>query len=228
LVNLRTESYCNTSRIPRVNIGTAREDAYRRDLTINTLFYNINTSSIEDLTGMGLQDLQEKIVRTPLPPLVTLTDDPLRALRTIRFACRFNFAISLDLLQACHDVTVISSLLEKVSRERILQEIELMSKTKYFTRALYLFYSTGMYKALVSLPIEVQTGKYLIYHPERSPLDEDKIIPLHKIQHFHKKGMLGVLLFQFMAQESWQYPSCNQMKNTVDEIKSEDTQLSLL
>lgn len=53
LVNLRTESYCEHSRVPLVEIGTAEEDAYRRDLTINALFYNINEESVEDFTGKG-------------------------------------------------------------------------------------------------------------------------------------------------------------------------------
>jgi len=58
----------------------------RRDLTINSLFYNINTNEIEDLTKLGIDDLKNGIIRTPLEPLKTFVDDPLRVLRTIRFA----------------------------------------------------------------------------------------------------------------------------------------------
>ncbi|KAJ0086673.1 hypothetical protein Patl1_07788 [Pistacia atlantica] len=65
--------------------GTAEEDAYRRDLTINSLFYNINTSSVEDLTGRGIEDLKSGKIVTPLPPKATFLDDPLRVLRAIRF-----------------------------------------------------------------------------------------------------------------------------------------------
>lgn len=71
-VNLRTETYADASRIPTIEIGTPEQDALRRDLTINSLYYNINTGKIEDFTKMGIKDLADGIVRTPLPPLTTL------------------------------------------------------------------------------------------------------------------------------------------------------------
>lgn len=84
-VNLRTERYTEESRIPQcMDIGSPEEDALRRDLTINSLFYNINKGVVEDFTGRGFRDIQEKIIRTPLPALTTLLDDPLRVLRAIR------------------------------------------------------------------------------------------------------------------------------------------------
>lgn len=89
LVNLRSEKYTDDSRVPVIEIGSPEEDALRRDLTINALFYNINEQKVEDFTGKGLEDLQNGIIRTPLDPLQTFLDDPLRVLRTIRFACRF-------------------------------------------------------------------------------------------------------------------------------------------
>lgn len=93
LVNLRSETYTENSRVPLVEIGTPEQDAYRRDLTINSLFYNINESRIEDWTGLGLQDIRDRIIRTPLDPVQTFLDDPLRLLRTVRFASRFDFTI---------------------------------------------------------------------------------------------------------------------------------------
>lgn len=81
-VNLRTEEvYDNeNNRIPSsVVFGTPEQDAYRRDFTVNSLFYNVHTCSVEDWTMKGLDDLlHEKIIRTPLDPLITLKDDPLR------------------------------------------------------------------------------------------------------------------------------------------------------
>ena len=62
------------------------EDAQFRDLTINAMFYNINSGKVEDLTGKGLYDLEHKILRTPVHPSITLEYDPLRAVRTARFA----------------------------------------------------------------------------------------------------------------------------------------------
>ena len=72
--------------------GSATDDAYRRDLTINSLFYNINLRCVEDFTGMGMEDLTKGAVRTPLPPRTTFLDDPLRILRAVRFAARFGGA----------------------------------------------------------------------------------------------------------------------------------------
>jgi hypothetical protein len=91
-VNLRAEEYTD-SRIPIMRIGTALEDAMRRDLTINALFYNINRRTVEDFTGKGMADIKAGIVRTPLLANQTMIDDPLRALRTIRFACRLGFQL---------------------------------------------------------------------------------------------------------------------------------------
>ena len=83
-VNLRTEAYTEGSRIPVMQIGGPQEDACRRDLTINSLFYNINTGRVEDFSGRGLADIEGRLIRTPLPALTTLLDDPLRVLRAIR------------------------------------------------------------------------------------------------------------------------------------------------
>jgi tRNA nucleotidyltransferase (CCA-adding enzyme) len=83
---LRSEEYGEDSRVPEIKIGTPEQDAFRRDLTINSMFYNINLGAIEDFTGKGLIDLREKKANTPLEPLKTFIDDPLRVLRTIRFA----------------------------------------------------------------------------------------------------------------------------------------------
>ncbi len=94
LVNLRSETYSEDSRVPEVQIGTPEQDAFRRDLTINSMFYNINEGKVEDFTGKGIGDLKNRILRTPLDPLQTFLDDPLRLLRTVRFANRFGFEIA--------------------------------------------------------------------------------------------------------------------------------------
>lgn len=100
LVNLRCETYSEDSRVPQVEIGTPEQDAFRRDLTINSMFYNINTNTVEDFTGKGIQDLKDKVLRTPLDPLQTFLDDPLRLLRTVRFAQRFGFEIAPEITVA--------------------------------------------------------------------------------------------------------------------------------
>lgn len=129
-VNLRAEEYTQDSRIPDLmRIGTPSEDAFRRDLTINALFYNINTGKIEDWTGRGLDDLKRGVVATPLAPLTTLLDDPLRVLRSIRFAARLRFGMDESLVQAAQDIRVRNALAQKVSRERVGGEVDLMLRS---------------------------------------------------------------------------------------------------
>jgi tRNA nucleotidyltransferase (CCA-adding enzyme) len=159
VVNLRTESYSNVSRIPSIDVGNPIEDAHRRDLTINSMFYNIHTKKVEDNTNLGLRDLFHGIIRTPLPPLMTFTDDPLRALRAIRFACRFNFNITPELLQACKEPVVANAFRQKVSRERVYLEIELMIQTEHFDRAVWLMRETSLWHDMFSVPNALYTSR---------------------------------------------------------------------
>lgn len=129
-VNLRAEEYTQNSRIPDLmRIGNAKEDSYRRDLTINSLFYNVNTGEVEDWTGRGFDDLRKGIIATPLHPLTTLLDDPLRVLRSIRFAARLRFTMDSELVAAAKDKQVATALRSKVSRERVGGELDLMIRS---------------------------------------------------------------------------------------------------
>jgi tRNA nucleotidyltransferase (CCA-adding enzyme) len=67
------------------------------------MFYNINTSEVEDFTGMGLQDVKAKLIRTPLKAVDTFMDDPLRMIRSVRFAHRFGFTIHEEIVQAAQN-----------------------------------------------------------------------------------------------------------------------------
>lgn len=107
LVNLRSEKYTDCSRIPTIDIGSPSEDAHRRDLTINSLFYNINEGKVEDFTMRGVDDIRKRLIRTPLDPLQTFLDDPLRVIRAVRFAVRFDFAIVPEVLAAMKDAAVL-------------------------------------------------------------------------------------------------------------------------
>jgi len=132
-VNLRSEEYAEDSnhRIPSsIKLGTPVEDAFRRDLTINSMFYNINESKVEDFTGKGIDDLKLGIIRTPLAPLTTFLDDPLRVLRSVRFAATFNFVVADELIEAAKDPQVAKALEKKVSRERVGIEIAKMLRGK--------------------------------------------------------------------------------------------------
>jgi tRNA nucleotidyltransferase (CCA-adding enzyme) len=119
--NLRSETY-DDSRIPIMAMGTAQQDSERRDFTINAMYYNIHTGLVEDLVH-GLPDLRAGLVRTPLPPMTTFSDDPLRILRAARFAGRFGYKVHEDIEKAALEPTIQDKLLRKVSRERYGQEV---------------------------------------------------------------------------------------------------------
>ncbi|XP_011624323.2 putative CCA tRNA nucleotidyltransferase 2 isoform X2 [Amborella trichopoda] len=152
-VNLRSETYVENSRIPTMKFGTAVEDAYRRDLTINSLFYNINTNSVEDLTGRGIADLKAGMIVTPLPPKATFLDDPLRVLRAIRFGARFEFVLHDDLKKAASNEEVKAALAEKISRERIGHEVDLMVSGNQPVTAMTYICDLQLFWIVFSLPI---------------------------------------------------------------------------
>lgn len=128
LVNLRQETYTEDSRNPQMLFGTPEQDALRRDSTINALFYNLQSQAVEDLTERGLEDMRNKIIRTPLEPYQTFKDDPLRVLRLIRFAARFDFSLDQGSINAMQDHRIQQALRAKISRERIGVELEKMMK----------------------------------------------------------------------------------------------------
>lgn len=126
-VNLRRETYSADSRNPQVEFGTAEEDALRRDATINAMFYNIHSGFVEDFTG-GLEDLAAKHIRTPMDPMTTFMDDPLRVLRLVRFASRLDFTIDIASERCMSDPAVREALRTKITRERVGDEVEKMLK----------------------------------------------------------------------------------------------------
>ncbi|KAA0151706.1 hypothetical protein FNF29_04393 [Cafeteria roenbergensis] len=151
-VNLRTEEYAADSRIPTARFGTATEDALRRDFTINALFYNVNEGTIEDLTGHSFADLRAGVVRTPLPPVTTLLDDPLRVMRAVRFAARFGFRLAGDLREALELPEVRSALAGKVSRERVGAELDNMLASARPVGALRMLQARGLMPVVLALP----------------------------------------------------------------------------
>lgn len=123
-VNLRSETYSDQSRIPVIEAGTPSQDAHRRDATLNSLFYNLESLQVEDLTGKGLEDLEHGILRTPLEPRRTFLDDPLRCLRLIRFASTYGFSVDPVALEAMSQEDIKVALNTKISRERIGVELK--------------------------------------------------------------------------------------------------------
>ncbi|XP_020103073.1 putative CCA tRNA nucleotidyltransferase 2 isoform X2 [Ananas comosus] len=169
-VNLRSETYAENSRIPTMKFGTAEEDAYRRDLTINSLFYNINTNSVEDVTGRGIQDLKSGRIVTPLPPKATFLDDPLRVLRAIRFGARFDFELAEELKEAAFDEEVKTALANKISRERIGHEVDLMMSDKQPAKAMAYIHDLKLFYAVFTFPenpqpaVPEQCDRYCVLH----------------------------------------------------------------
>ncbi|KAL0732611.1 hypothetical protein Bca4012_008820 [Brassica carinata] len=107
-VQLRKEEADENSRVPKSDFGTPEEDVYRRDLTINSLFYNIHTGLVEDHTGRGIDDIKSGRLITPLPAKTTFLEDPLRVLRAIRFGAKYGFTMDEELKEAASTVTYLS------------------------------------------------------------------------------------------------------------------------
>jgi tRNA nucleotidyltransferase (CCA-adding enzyme) len=129
--NLRAEEvYRAESRIPVVEFGSPRADAERRDFTVNALFYNIRSGQVEDWTERGLADLRAGLLVTPLDPLRTFRDDPLRVLRAVRFAVRYRFRLDPAIEAAAMNQEIHKKLHIKISRERIGKELEGMLSGK--------------------------------------------------------------------------------------------------
>lgn len=122
-VQTRKEQYHKDSRNPSTAFGSIDEDAKRRDLSINSLYYNISTERLIDPSGLGLDDLKNGIIRTPSDADVVFQDDPLRILRVIKFSTRYGWDIEKEtwfgMLNNAHRISI-------VSQERITNEINKM------------------------------------------------------------------------------------------------------
>jgi len=121
-VGARKESYRTSSRKPVVEDGTLEEDQLRRDLTINALSWSLHPDSFGLLLDPfnGIDDLKRRVIRTPVDPHQTFSDDPLRMMRAVRFASQLQFEIEEATLQGIHEM---AHRLEIISKERIMEEL---------------------------------------------------------------------------------------------------------
>ncbi len=142
-VGARKESYQNDSRKPVVENGTLEDDQKRRDFTINALAFSLNEKDFGRLLDPfdGLNDLKNRLLRTPLEPNITYSDDPLRMMRAIRFATQLGFTIKMESLQA---ITENKERIKIISKERIVDELHKILASERPSVGLSLLHKTGL------------------------------------------------------------------------------------
>jgi len=140
-VQTRKEKYIDHScRNPETAFGTIEDDCMRRDLTINALYSNISTGEIIDITGKGVEDIKNHVIRTPNDPDIIYDDDPLRILRCIRFASRYGWEIE----QSTYEGMVRNvPRLEIITKERVKDELDKMLTCQFPVKAMELLCKTG-------------------------------------------------------------------------------------
>ena len=147
-VGARRESYSHDSRKPIVEDGTLEDDQNRRDFTINAMAICLNKKRFGELVDPfgGLDDLEDGIIRTPLDPDVTFSDDPLRMLRCIRFAAQLNFMIEEETFDALERN---AERLHIISGERIADELNKIMMTATPSKGLYDLYRCGLLQIIL-------------------------------------------------------------------------------
>jgi putative nucleotidyltransferase with HDIG domain len=162
-VGARKESYRQHTRKPEVEPGTFRDDQERRDFTINALAISLNEADYGKLIDPfnGIQDLSDKIIRTPLDPAQTFSDDPLRMMRAIRFATQLGFTIEPSVFAA---IRANAQRIRIISRERITDELNKIILASKPSIGFDLLYKSGLLKLIFPQMIDLAGAEYIDGH----------------------------------------------------------------
>lgn len=162
-VGARKESYRSESRNPIVENGTLEDDQNRRDFTINALAISLNSKTYGELLDPfdGLKDMEAKIIRTPLNPDITYSDDPLRMMRAVRFATQLNYTIEEKSLES---ISKNKERIKIISKERISDELNKIILAKTPSIGFKILFDTGLlhfiFPEMVALQgVEIRNGK---------------------------------------------------------------------
>lgn len=159
-VGARKESYRLESRKPEVENGTLEDDQNRRDFTINAMAISLNKENYGDLVDPfnGIGDLEKKLIQTPLAPLQTFSDDPLRMMRAIRFATQLNFSIDEKTFAAIKDG---AQRIIIISQERITDELNKIILSPKPSVGFDLLYKSGLLKIIFPQMIDLAGAEYI-------------------------------------------------------------------
>ncbi len=159
-VGARKESYSMETRKPNVSQGTLEEDTMRRDFTINTLALSLNEDDYKTLHDplKGLADIENKILRTPLAPDQTFSDDPLRMMRAVRFASQLMFTVEEKTLEA---IRLNAGRIEIVSGERITAELNKIVLSPKPSIGFDLLFKTGLLQYIFPQMVALAGAEYI-------------------------------------------------------------------